>query len=410
VTSGAASAGGLSPAGSPAASSPAGAGGAKAPAVTAGCSTKEAGPLLIGSVGNYSGIAASSMITTVRPVQAWAQDVNSRGGLCGREVKLIIVDDKSDPAQHRAALADLVENRHVVAFVSNAAVLTSTAGIPYLESIKVPVFGSACSVEREFQSPVYFLPCPTVSDQFFATVRTAALFGGDSRKWGLIYCREAEICNAGKRILIDQGAAKEAGLEIVHVAQTSVVQPDYTSECLSAQRAGAAKVFAVLDLASLGRWVNSCSRQGYNPTYVQLSSSIDATAKDLPKMHLVVATASFPFAARSTPAEQQFQAVMAKYLGTTSPGPGEAQGWTNAKLFEAAAIRAAQAAGSITPPTLTAALNTFRGETLDGLSVPLTFPPGTAGRPDPCFWVSEGTAGAPWAVLRDGTMLCRGRD
>jgi branched-chain amino acid transport system substrate-binding protein len=257
---------------------------------------------------------------------------------------------------------------------------------------------------------VFFMPCPTVEDQFFGTVRTAALFGGDSKRWGLLYCREAEICGTGRRLLVDQGMAKEAGLEVVHVAQSSIVQPDYTSECLAAQRDRVDKLFVIMDLASLGRFVNSCNRQGYKPTYVQLSSSVDAGTKDLPDMHLVVATGTFPFAAKSTPAEQQFQAVVAKYLGTTNPGPGEAQGWNNAKLFETAATRAAQTAGSISPSTIISALNTFEGETLGGLSVPLTFPAGAAGRPEPCFWVSEGFSGKPWAVLRNGQMLCRGRD
>ncbi|MEW6471484.1 MAG: ABC transporter substrate-binding protein [Actinomycetota bacterium] len=382
-----------------------------APVGQAGCATpNETGPILIGSVGNYSGVVASSMVPFVRPVQAWMQDINSRGGLCGREVKLIIVDDKGDPAQHRAALQDLVEERRVVAFVSNAAVLTSTSGVSYLESVKVPVLGSSCSVVAEYKSPLFFLPCPSVADQFFGAARAAALFGGESRKWGLVYCREAEVCTFGHRVLIAEGAAKEAGLEIVHQGQASIVQPDYTSECLSAQRAGADKLFVIMDLASLGRFVNSCNRQGYNPTYVQLSSSIDASTKDLPGMRLVAATGVFSFAARATPAEQQFQSVVAKYLGSTTPGPGEAQGWANAKLLEAAVTRAAQASASVLPSTLVPALNTFKGETLDGLSVPLTFPAGAPGQAQPCFWVSEGAAGRPWSVLHNGKMLCRGRD
>jgi branched-chain amino acid transport system substrate-binding protein len=370
-----------------------------------GCATPgETGPIVVGSVGNYSGLGSSSAVQSLDAVNAWIQAVNTRGGVCGRQVQLVSVDDRADPAQTRAALQDLVENRGVVAFVNNWQPLTGATSIDYINSVRVPVIGSACSTPAEFESPYYFLACLRYEDFVFAAARTAVLYGGPSVNWGLVSCREAAACRDVQAALIGRGLAQQAGVNVVRDIQSSVLQPDFTSECRSLRDAGADKVFIVLDLASLNRFVASCDRQGYNPVYVQLSSSIEAATKDLPNMQVIAVTGGFSFADTSTAATQEFHETMAAYLGSV-PGPGEGVGWLNAKLLEAAIETAARRSGSITRETLVEAMRTFNGETLDGLSTPLTFRDGPSA-PAPCWWVTEGTSSG-WTVLNDAQPVCR---
>lgn len=369
------------------------------------CATPgETGPIVVGSVGNYSGLGSSSAVQSLDAVKAWVQGINDGGGICGRQVQLIPVDDRADPAQTRAALQDLVENRKVVAFVNNWQPLTSATGIDYINRVQVPVVGSACSTPGEFQSAYFFLPCLSYEDFIFGAARTAALYGGPSVDWGLVSCREAAACRDVQAGLIGRGLARAAGLNVVRDIQSSVIQPDFTSECRSLRDAGADKVFIVLDLASLNRFVGSCDRQGYRPVYVQLSSSIDASTKDLPGMKVIAVTGGFSFADSSTPATKEFQRAITTYLGS-EPGPGEGVGWLNAKLLEAAIETAARSSGSISRTSLVAAMRTFAGETLDGLSTPLTFRNGPAA-PAPCWWVTEGAAEG-WVVLNNGKPVCR---
>jgi hypothetical protein len=80
-------------------------------------------------------------------------------------------------------------------------------------------------------------------------------------------------------------------------------------------------------------------------------------------------------------------------------------GWTAAKEFELAAIRAAQYSHEISPRALIAALQTFNNETLGGLSVPLNFGSGHAA-PANC-WFPMQASGGNWSVLNSGQMLCR---
>jgi ABC-type branched-subunit amino acid transport system substrate-binding protein len=105
----------------------------------------ETGPIVIGSVGNYSGPAGAGQAGLPRAVQVWAASVNARGGLFGRPVKVIVQDDGGDPARYAAAVQDLVENRGVIAFVGQGAVLSLRGGMRYLSDKGIPVIGNDCA-------------------------------------------------------------------------------------------------------------------------------------------------------------------------------------------------------------------------------------------------------------------------
>lgn len=373
---------------------------------SAACSTPgETGSIAVATVGNYSGPAGSSQVGNARAMQVWASMVNSRGGLCGRQVQVIVVDDHSDPAQYRAALQDLVENRHVVAF-ANAAVLTGDAGISYLESVKVPGIGGSCAVSAEFDSPMYFLPCPRPDEIMHGLVGNAARFGPSSRRFALITCREAQVCGAlPRRLLLAEEGAKKAGVTVVYQAEASIAQPDFTAECLGAKSANADTVSVVLDIASLQRFGRSCARQGYFPTYSSLSS-VSFDIKDQPGLsEMLVAAPTFSFVDTSTPAQREFQAAMKQYYGKP-PGAQESSGWTSAKLIELAATKAARSKGTITSASMIEALQTLKDETLGGLSVPVTFRSGAPGIYPHCWFAARATKGQ-WSNLNDGKPLCR---
>ena len=134
-------------------------GSATGPAVGGSGGGAEAGdksPIVVASVGNYSGAPGSLLKSSAVGVQVWASAVNARGGIAGHPVQVIVADDQSDPARYRSILKDLVENRKVVAFVGTAAATTVAAGKSYLEQMKVPVVGSGDGSPTWQSSPMHF--------------------------------------------------------------------------------------------------------------------------------------------------------------------------------------------------------------------------------------------------------------
>ena len=68
----------------------------------------------------------------------------------------------------------------------------------------------------------------------------------------MITCAEASQCrNFDKTWTSDR--AKKLGFQVVYNPQASLVAPDFTSECLAAQRAGAQAMIFGMDSNSIGR-------------------------------------------------------------------------------------------------------------------------------------------------------------
>jgi branched-chain amino acid transport system substrate-binding protein len=387
------------------ASGPGGGGSTGVPGSTGSIGTPgQTGPIVVCSVGDYSGLAGPPQAPMATAVQVWAKYIDNNGGLFGRQVQVIVEDDQGDPSQYDSDIQGCVQNDHVMAFVENAAALTIASGDQYLRSVNVPIIGTACANDIDDTSPVIFPQCPTVADEYYADIRNAVLNGGGT-KLAFLYCQEAQTCAEGKTDLVDNGLASQAGAQIVYSAQVSLAQPDFTSECLGAEQAGATMMFVLEDPTGVERAAQSCAQQNYYPVYAQGSATVFQNTPSQPGFKsLDVSLPTFPFTSGSGAAAQLFQQVMKEYYGK-APGPAEAMGWAAAEEFQLAATKAAQMFKSITPANLIAALRTFTDETLGGLTVPLDFSSGHATPPN-CWFAVKAVNGS-WVTLNNGQYTCQ---
>lgn len=354
----------------------------------------ETGPIILGSVGNYSGPAGAAEAGIPRAVQVWAADMNARGGLFGREVKVIVQDDGGDPARYRAAIQDLVENRKVIAFVGQGAGLTAQGGIKYLAEKRIPVIGTECAAPEWWQaSPNNFVQCADAPYQSYSYINSGVKLTGQTA-FGFVYCGEASSCTVNAPYY---KKSEPAGAHTVYGEQISIAQVDFTANCQAAQRAGV-KIMAILaDPGTIGRFVRSCERQNFTPQYLGVSISVTGDINQLPGLsRIALGPPTFPFAGASTPAIDEFKEAMQTY-GTADPGPADSEGWAAAKLFELAATKAAAARQSITSATLIEALRTVKGETLGGLTVALDFTK-EAPNNQRCAFVMQGDGKGGWTA------------
>lgn len=327
-------------------------------------------PVVIGSVGNYSGIAGASEKDGPKALQIWAAWVNDHGGLNGHPVKVYVVDDGMDPQRYQAAVKDLVENKHVIAFVDNFAPFTIQAGVKYLEQKRVPVIGGDCAEYVWNQSPMLFPQCPSYVDGMYDIAHTAAVYGVGKR-FGAIICSEAAACTSTKHEWFDNGIAKQAGLDPVFEADVSIGQPDFTAECLQAQRKQVQVMSVVADVGTVSRVVNSCDRQGFHPQYLQASGTMDANLAQLPGMaNALVSLNDFPWTVSGNKGIDEFLSAYKTYAPDQPLTPNASQGWTSAILFQQAA---AHIGAKPTSAQILAGLWSLKNDSLGGLAPPLTF-------------------------------------
>jgi branched-chain amino acid transport system substrate-binding protein len=343
----------------------------------AGAKPAAGGPIVIGTIGTYSGGAADALGPGARALQAWAATVNGKGGLSGRQVKVIVMDDGGDPGRAKSEMQQLVEQDNVVAVVAAMGTTeTVNAWKGYAESKGVPVIGSECGAEWSQASPVFFRQCPSAEALTFGTARIGAQFG-KGKTFGGLFCSETSSCSAAEQQLFTNGDAQKAGLNPVYDAKISVFQTDFTSQCLQARNDGVQLLMVIADSGTVNRVASSCNRQNYNPQFLQLSATVAGdTVTKTGLGDMLLGMPVFPFAGLATPAFQEFDAAWKRYGGGAAASAAASLGWTSAKLFEKAAT---SAGGDISRAGLIKALRGLRGERLGGLTVPLTFgPQGTA--------------------------------
>lgn len=87
-------------------------------------------PIKIGISLSFSGDDAADGIATKQGYQLWADTINAKGGLLGRPVQLVILDDKSDPALVAKNYETLISTDHVdLVFGPFSTLLTKPASI-----------------------------------------------------------------------------------------------------------------------------------------------------------------------------------------------------------------------------------------------------------------------------------------
>jgi branched-chain amino acid transport system substrate-binding protein len=360
-------------------------GGSATGGTTTGGGTAAGAPIVVAAVGTLTGATGEATKGVTQAAQAWTGFINAKGGVAGHPVKLIIVDDGGDTNRHLQLVKQMVEQYHAVAMLGSAETSTqSQQAVSYLESKGVPTVGDDASNAFGYKSKMIF---PAVTAAPYYT--TAISFGFASlarkenkKKIALITCVEASICQQAYDNFDKE--MNRVQLTPVYKTQTSVTQPDFTAQCIQARNAGAELLSVGMDFNSVRRVVNSCRQQGYTPKFITPAVG-PGMEKEAIWQGVYIGWMSFSPFVGDTPAIKEFQAAMGRYQGDAGLNLEHAVGWTGAKLFEKALTAAKLTGAAVTSADVLRGLWTIKGDTLGGLTGPLTFTQGKPATPVFCF-------------------------
>jgi branched-chain amino acid transport system substrate-binding protein len=323
---------------------------------------------VFGHIGDYSGIVGTLTRGGTTMVQVVASHINANGGLNGHPVQVVVADAGGDPARALSLVRDMVETKGAVAFLGNIWILSAGGAREYLEQRKIPVIGGDGLLAVWFESPMYF---PTsLSMPYFSLGALGQLVALNKKKIAVTYCAETQVCKVWHDVAVAN--AQKMGAEIVYEVQVSLAQPDFTAECIQAQRRGADGVMSGVDGPSTSRFARACAQQGYRPQYTSASLAIiESIAKDpnLDGMRAVVG--NFPYMADDLPAVREYQATLKKYAPTLESSPTTATVWTAGALLRK--VGAQLPPGAVGPADFFPGLYTIKNDTLGGLVGPLTY-------------------------------------
>jgi branched-chain amino acid transport system substrate-binding protein len=341
---------------------------------TGGSSSATKAPIVVGFVGSLSGIGGPTLIPARDGWVAWQKMVNARGGINGHPVQLLVGDDGNNESRALAIARDFVENKGAIAISSGSASVSALA--KYSQGRSLPVVGSVPGSPDWNQTPMLFPPFGTQVGWGAAQLAKNA----GVKKVATVYCVESGTCKYADDAFV--AAAKAEGLQVVYQGGISITQPDYTAECLQMKSAGAELVYPVTENSSSVRLAQSCSRQGFRPTW-EVAGGTDAMTKIPEYEGAISAEPAFPWFVRSgSPAVDEYVQALQKYAPNllSSGVDSQAWGWVSAMLFEKAA---ANVSDKPTSQDILNGLWAMKGETLGGLDaggVARTF---TRGQPTP---------------------------
>jgi branched-chain amino acid transport system substrate-binding protein len=330
-------------------------------------------PIVLGSVGTYS-VTTGNFTDVGKPaIEAWADWVNAHGGINGHPIKLIVKDNTNDEALAVSEVKQLVQQDHVIAFVSNQDGSLNSGYAAYLQQQQIPVLGgSVYTLEPWDSNPMFFPQGMTALPQLTAIVQSAKKAGYS--KMGSLACSEAAQCAEANSFL--KPLADKGGVKYVYGGLVSSTAPDYTASCLAAQQAGVQALVLLVPTAAEGQSIASdCARQNYKPAYIIPGEAIGAG----------YLTADFNDAINNAPTQpwfstapdmKTFHEAMKKYTKinfSTAEEPMDAtDAWVSGLMFQEA-VKLSGATGVPTSQDILTGLSKFNDQTLGGMTGGLTF-------------------------------------
>jgi branched-chain amino acid transport system substrate-binding protein len=132
------------------------------------------GPIKIGEVGSMTGPQATFGTSSDRGIQMAVTELNAAGGINGRKVEIIPLDDEGKPEEAATAVTRLIASEHVTALLGEVASTISKFMAPKAQAARVPMISPSSTNESVTQIGDYiFRACFIDSFQGYVMAKFA---------------------------------------------------------------------------------------------------------------------------------------------------------------------------------------------------------------------------------------------
>jgi branched-chain amino acid transport system substrate-binding protein len=361
--------------------------------LSAGASTPKGTTLLIGQLEDQTGPAITGTFTLGQDIlSAWVKWTNAHGGLAGHPVKLITMNDNSDPAQAQSDLNTLVNQDHILALVGQDAETTEPTWDTFMQQAQTPVIGGPAYTTAWFTDSMFYPVGTTVVSNVWGEVYAAA--HEKVTKLASLLCNNSTVCLGAQPLI--EAASKQLGVSLVYNETASETATDYTPQCLGMKQSGAGAVDPFVNDELLAR---NCQTQGYHPIWIGANTSI--TLEQLastPQLDGLTAPSNgFPWWQQFPATSSFFQAVK-KYAPQFAPGGNEYTSemssvaslvWASGVVFGNAIKNAdVPATATVTRTDVIRGLSKIQNSTNGGYTPPVSYGNGTTpSQQVNCFWL-----------------------
>ncbi len=321
---------------------------ASAASAPAAAPARDAREILIGQSAHLSGPLGPFLVPVIAGQKMAIDEINGKGGIQGRPVRLITLDDAYDPKKCVDNVNTLIDKEKVLALYGLASTANVAAVLPILAEKKVPLVSvyTGSPALRVKQHPYFFTTMASYRDEVVQMVRNLVTL--QKPQIGLVY-QNAAFGQLMKPVV--EEVAKELGATIVAAAPLEVNGSDAVA---AAQTLAAARPQALLFMAfgpSMIAFVKAARAYVGVPIYAVSISNSPAILKAMGDDARGLAfTQLVPYPYRRTTALTRDLAAAASKAGVTEPGYDHMFGYVNMRILLEGIRRAGR---TITSQTIT---------------------------------------------------------
>ena len=198
--------------------------------------------ITLGSITTNSGTAAAYGEAELKGFKLAISEINAKGGLNGKKIKLESMDDKGDATEASNAFNKLAGDNSVLAVLGPTISSTTAAVAPLADQSKLPAIAPAATSESIATGGYLFRTC--FKDSYQGEI--AAKFAAETlkvKKVAVLYgTGDPYSSGVGKAFA---AAAKKAGLDVVDEENSSSADDtEYSSQLQKIQASGAEFLYA----------------------------------------------------------------------------------------------------------------------------------------------------------------------
>jgi ABC-type branched-subunit amino acid transport system substrate-binding protein len=224
---------------------------------------------VIGATGAMTGPAAANFAPVLEAMKAYLDNLNAKGGINGKQVQMIVMDDSGEPSKAAANAKKLITQDRVLMLVSSSPSSTYAPLVVESKRAGVPLYYAGAVCPKETYPPADPLQfCSTAYGATLDSQAALAFVKAQSTEPVRIGFATMAIPIARAEIEYAEQLAKTLGMTAVDTEITPPPTPDYTPFATKLKDANPNWVYSWSPWVSQVRTFEALRRLGWNGRYI----------------------------------------------------------------------------------------------------------------------------------------------
>jgi branched-chain amino acid transport system substrate-binding protein len=205
-------------------------------------SDSAAGDIKVGEFASMTGDTATFGISSDEGAQLALDEINAKGGVLGRKIKLIVEDDRSIADEARTAAEKLINRDKVVALVGEISSSKSIAAAPAAQNAHIPMVSPGSTNPKVTKMGDYVFRACFIDPQQGAAMARFAMEELKLKKFAILYAVNSDY-STGLRDYVKETVQKKGGQVVAEQSYTESKDKDFKAQLTSIKNAEPEAIF-----------------------------------------------------------------------------------------------------------------------------------------------------------------------